>query len=140
MQVAAPPDVLRWSPRSQGHGDCAIGAIQLACGVSYETALAAAITFEPEVLVEGLLIKEIEKTIRLLGFDVRRRRQYDLNEDTGILSLDSRSAGHVVYLWEGRILEPDSHLSSLWLDPRAYLTHYRYKAGVLIEVTRKEEA
>ena len=132
--IAAPPDVIRWAPRSQGHGDCAIAAVSLACGVTYEVALAAALAFEPEVLTEGLSLKNIEKTVQQLGLTTKRRRKFELDEDTGILTIP----GHAVYLWEGRILEPASSLCNLWLNAQAYLSHYKAKAGVLIEVTREE--
>lgn len=135
--LAAPPDVLRWSPRSAGHGDCTIAAIELACGVTYEQALAAAVQVDPNVLDRGLHGTEIVRTVQLLGFAGELRRTYNLEEDTGMLFVQERGGRrvhHVVYLWEGRILEPRDDRRQLWLSAEQFLKHYRYKAYGLIVV------
>lgn len=137
MSLGAPPDVIHWSPRSGDHGDCAVSAIELACGVTYERALEAALALVPDVLTRGMTIGEIRCTVEALGFEVRwRRSRYDLHDDTGILSVDN----HVVYLWEGRIVEPKADRRQLWLDPEQFLHHYHYTvSGLLVVGKRKEE-
>lgn len=131
--ISAPPDILRWSPRSDcGHGDCAIAAISLACGVTYEIALSAALGVCPNPL-EGMTATRICNAIKLLGFTAKKRSKFDLDEDSGILWVeDGERDAHVVYLWEGRILEPESYMRQLWLSPENFLRHYRYTAKWLI--------
>lgn len=137
----APPDVLRWVPRSDGHGDCAVAALELACGVTYETALLAAMKVCPDVLVDGLTTPEILRIARTLGFKARARHKYDLDDDTGILVVKQPhvvDSEHAVYLWEGRILEPMNARQQLWLKACDYLAHYHYTAGQLLFITRDE--
>lgn len=139
--MAAPPDVLRWSPRSDGHGDCALSALSLACGVTYEIALAAALKVDPDILIAGLTMREIQRVLRNLGFKGRYARQVDLDEGTGILSVSQshvKSSGHVVYLWEGRIVEPMHDRQQLWLQAAAYLSHFKYKTEWLLTVKEDE--
>jgi hypothetical protein len=131
--LAAPPDVIRWSPRSQGHGDCAVAALEIACGVTYETALAAALGACPDVLTRGLNWPEIRKAAGFLGFKTRLTKRFDLDEDTGILDVWQEQGGeHVVYLWEGRIIEPMHDRQQLWLSAQSFLTHYHYTHGSLL--------
>lgn len=138
---ASPPEVLRWVPRSDGHGDCAVAALELACGVTYESALAAALKVCPTVLVDGMTTPEIIRSARRLGYASRAIYKYDIDEDTGILVVDQphvEDAEHAVYLWEGRIIEPMNARQQLWLQAKDYLAHYHYTAGQLITVTRRD--
>lgn len=140
--LAAPPDVIRWSPRSIGHGDCAVAAIEIACGVTYETALAAALSIAPDVLTAGMSWPAIRKSVESLGFKSRMKRKYDLEEDTGILAVQQpnyKDSDHAVYLWEGRIIEPKHDRQQLWLEASAFLNHYKYESYGLLTVTFKED-
>jgi hypothetical protein len=139
--LAAPPDVLRWCPRSAGHGDCAVAALEIACGVTYENALSAALGVCPDVLADGMTWREIRKAAVLMGFKTQLKRKYDLEEDTGIIEVCQphvKGSSHVVYLWEGRIIEPMSDRQQLWLDSRSFLSHYHYVAGSLLVLRRDE--
>ena len=140
--LAAPPDVLRWSPRSSGHGDCAVAAIELACGVTYEVALAGALEQDPHVLTQGLTLSEIRHIIRTFGYagKVLKKGTYELDDDTtGILAVKQPhvpDSEHVVYVWEGRIIEPKADRRQLWLDAEQFLHHYKYRAGSLLTIVR----
>jgi hypothetical protein len=139
---AAPPDVLRWSPRSQGHGDCTVAALELACGVTYETALAAALAHDPDVLRTGMLLRHVCGAAKLLGFQAEIKRKYSLEDNTGILSVHQprhRGSAHVVYLWEGRIIEPMDERRQLWLDAEQFLKHYRCVHDALIIMKQEGE-
>lgn len=141
--MASPPEVIRWAPRSQGHGDCAIAALEIACGVTYEQALSAALQVSTLVLTDGLNWPEIQQVALLLGFTGKRIRKFDLEEDTGVLNVWQPGVGraasdHVVYLWEGRIIEPSSDRQQLWLNSRDYLSHYHYTHGALLVLKRDE--
>lgn len=140
--LASPPDVLRWTNRTAGHGDCAVVALELACGVTYETALAAALTANLTVLGTGLTFKAMKQAAKLLGFEVKLRRGFNLEEDTGILAVKQphvKDSDHAVYLWEGRILEPMSGREQLWLHAADYISHYHYKVLSLIVVKPVEK-
>lgn len=140
--IALPPDCVRWINRNGEDNDCAVAAISLATGNSYEQVLGAAMGLSPDVLVEGLSVREIRDTLTALGHDSRLRRKFDLEEDTGILiiaELKNDDERHAVYLWEGRIVEPSLGRRSLWLDAKNYITHEKAKACWLIEVKPKQE-
>lgn len=144
--MSAPPDVIRWSPRSDANGDCAVAALEIACGVTYEVALAAAITFEPEVHKNGMTIAQIKNAAKLLGWTTRYRKKFDLDEDTGILDVEEvgedgktkPDTGHVVYLWEGRVIEPAAWARQMWLSAEDYLAYNRFVALGLLTLKRME--
>lgn len=119
-----PPDVVRWTPRSGEHGDCAVVAISLATGFTYEETLSACLSIQPGVLHVGLSGKHIKQVLALLGFTSRlHKKRYDLNEDTGLLwVVDTKDEGHIVYLWAGRVIDPiKSERTALWLEADDYV-------------------
>lgn len=135
--LVAPPDVLYWNPRSGDHGDCAVAAIELACGITYERALEVCLSVAPKLLSDGMLWGQIRRAAQKLGFRVKTLRpgNYDLDDDetTGILDLEGdQTEGHVVYVWAGRIIEPKFDRRSLWVDSGMFLKHYHYTAGSLL--------
>lgn len=127
---AVPPDMIRWVPRNPENGDCGIVALQLACGLTYEAVLSAAIKVAPRVVEKGLSMTNLQRTARTLGYAGRWRRKYDINADTGLLYIETKQNGHAVYLWSGRIVEPRDQ--SLWKHPADYLVHEKAKAGSLL--------
>ena len=145
MSLAAPPDVVRFSPRSGDASDCVVAALEAACGVSYEEALAASMVYQPDVLETGMYWDQVQKAAKRLGFKthVARSGRYDIDDETGILYVYRKLPGmrkrehHVVYLWDGRIIEPQDGRRQLWLDPRQFLTYYGYRAGSLLVVEEK---
>ena len=85
--LAAPPDVLRWTPRYEfEHGDCAISALAIAGGVTYELALTSALKVAPDVLVNGMSWEEIYRAARILDLNPRlvRKGKYELDEATDL--------------------------------------------------------
>ena len=141
--VGLPPDMICWVPRNTENADCAMIAIQLACGVTYEDVLMAVARRRYfTALSEGLSGAEVMSVIRSLGFVTKtiRRRRYDLNDSTGILFIGRKRRckrpawDHVVYLWAGRIIEPMNE--TLWMDAKDYLGT-RHVSGALITVERK---
>lgn len=143
---AAPPDVLRWSPRSAGNGDCVVAAIEIACGVTYEQALEAAVRECPKLVMKnGIWVRQCQRIIARLGWKSRLRYKIDLDDDTGILFVnqpqydvnEDGSCEHAVYLWEGRVIEPQNARRQLWLSAEAFLSHYKTKATSLIEIYKE---
>lgn len=143
-RFSAPPDVLYYYSRSPGHGDCVIAALALACGVTYETALASAAQVNPALLKKGLSWPETRKVAKKLGFTstIKKSDSFELDDSTGLLHVyvkgQMEKSSHAVYLWEGRVIEPMNARCQLWLDCSAYLAHYKYRAGSLMIVTAKE--
>lgn len=139
-KVAAPPDVIRWTPRDGDAPDCAVAALEIACGVTYQAALAAAALVAPDVNERGLSWAEIRRAARRLGWRTRllRRGQFDVcDEDaSGVLSVfrrhDKVRTDHVVYLWGGRVVEPSFSRRALWRNPEDFLRHYGYATGSLL--------
>ena len=142
--LAAPPDVIRWVSRSGDHDDCAVAALALACGVTYELALKVALSTAPELLNGGMRWGHIRRTAQRLGCTVRTMQfeQIDLSDESqaGILELDRKGepATHVVYLWLGRIIDPKVDRRELWDDPEMFFSHYGYTVGRLLVVTRED--
>lgn len=131
--VAMPPDMVRWVPRNAENADCAITALQLASGLTYETVLEAAIRCRAVDLTNGVTWPQICRIAHRLGLRTKilRRGRYDIEEATGILNVKHAKEGnHVVYLWEGRVIEP--LFQSLWKDPDAFLNHHKYRATSLL--------
>lgn len=143
--LTAPPDVIRWVHRSGDHDDCSVAAIALACGVTYERALAAVLVFEPNVLAGGIQWVNLGKAVRSLGHKTKVLpfEKIDLSSDglSGILELEpvqSPKYTHVVYLWKGRVIEPKADRRELWEDPEQFFNHYGYRVGRLLTI--KEDA
>lgn len=134
--LALPPDVVRWVGRSGEDGDCAIAAIALACGATYEEVMQAATLTNPTAVTRGMNWRDIKATVVKLGFSYRMRRKFDIEEETGILDCKRKREEHVVYLWEGRIIEPRQDRRSLWLDANQFLVHEDWKPGMLLTVER----
>lgn len=133
--LALPPDVVRWVGRNGEDGDCAIAAIALACGTTYEETLAAALLCREDA-IHGLNWKDMKALVKRLGLSCSLHRKYDLDEDTGVLDCRHGRKEHVVYLWEGRIIEPRLDRRSLWLDPKAFLEHEGWTAGMLLKIRK----
>lgn len=113
----------------------------MACGVTYEQALAATLQVAPKVFSAGIFNKETKKIAKLLGHKATVRRKFDVDEDTGILEVRQPhvyDSDHYIYLWEGRIIEPMASRQQLWLCASDYLAHYKYQALHLITLTREE--
>lgn len=130
-QVGVPPEILRWVPRNSENGDCALVAIQLATGFTYEVVLAAAIQVQPLVLSRGLWWSETQSILKKLGYGstIIRPKKYDLETSSGILCVKKKGEEHVVYLWAGRIIEPVDQ--TMFLEADDYLTANKYRAGGL---------
>ncbi len=143
-RFAAPPDVIYWWPRTPGHGDCFVSAIQLACGVTHDAALAACLKVKPDVLKNGMGWRTARQAIAALGYrttlHVKRkgaRLPFDLDDDAGILGIRQphvADSDHVVYLWDGRVVEPKSDRCQMWLSARAFLSHYKYEPYGLLSL------
>ncbi len=143
-RFSAPPDVIYYYSRSPGHGDCVVAALAMACGVTYETALAVAAQVRPDALTKGLSWPETRKAARKLGYTstIKKSGSFELDDSTGLLHVyipgQREKSSHAVYLWEGRVIEPMNARCQLWLDCDSFLKHYKYRAGSLMIVKVKE--
>ena len=142
MGVAIPPDVVRWVSRSGGDGDCAIAAISLATGHTYEQVLQAALDVGIHPLPDGLYTAEVKRILTHLKISWKlKRKKFDLEKDTGILCLQAKNkknSDHAVYLWAGRIVEPAIEHRSFWLDPSLYLLTEDYSIECLLVLDSSE--
>lgn len=141
--VALPPDLVRWVARNGEDNDCAVAAISLATGETYEQILAIAASIQPAVLKMGLLLSDVKKVLDTLGIAWKvRRKHYNIEKDTGLLWVEPtdrrKRDAHLVYLWAGRIIEPAHTSRSLWLDPEAYLKVQESRAVYLITLSHEE--
>src|SRR5678815_2389493 len=137
--IALPPDVIRWISRNGEENDCTIAAIALATGESYEQVLGTAMQVQPEVLTKGLYITQQVQVLNLLGFEVKKRKEFDREKDTGIVIVEERKRSkerHAVYLWAGRVIEPSVGRRAMWLDLDAYCAHEKSKVVMLLEISK----
>jgi len=100
-------------------------------GVTYEESLAACLLVCPEVLHAGMQFKRMRQAATLLGGKVKvvRSGEYDVEEATGVLYVETRKDAHAVYLWSGRIMEGNGEG---WEYPDDYFKHYKWKPGSLL--------
>ena len=130
------PALVRFVRQSGFHGDCAIATLAMLAGVLYEDALIAAAKVNPSVLAQGMTWSQIRAAAKRLGLKTRTVHQFD-DEATGILHVEPVALGanrgdlteHVVFLWEGRVVEGNGEL---WLDVPTYLRHYGYETKALL--------
>ena len=136
------PTLVRFVKQSGHHGDCAVVCVAMLGGVLYEDALIACAKVNPHVLQSGLTWPQIRAASKRLGVKVKTLHPADLSESTGILWVSRVALGvssvdpeHVVFLWDGRIVDGNGEL---WLDTADYLKHYGYEAKGLL-VAREDE-
>lgn len=115
--------------------DCSIACLAMLCGVSYENALVAMASDEPNVCVRGAKARDIRRAAKRLGFALRSRRRFDLESDTGILNVSSpeQPNDHLVVLKDGLIFDTDL---TVW-DADVYLSANRARAGSLYTVEKR---
>ena len=125
------PAVVRYQV-SRGDADCALVALSIYLGVSYEDILGAAVTVtrSSSPHQRGLYTGEIKRIALCLGKRLRLRRAFDPDEDEGIFGFlhTARNEGHVAYgkrglLWDvdGTVWELDAYLASTGYRPVSLL-------------------
>lgn len=119
-------------------GDCAVACLHMLIGKSYQEIVFAA---PPKAHKHGMTCREMIATAAKLDVQMRMRRKFDQNEDTGILSLNPdpkyntghiKRDEHVVLLLSGMVY--DAYNGRLWSDTDTFLKHERYTAGTLLTV------
>ena len=127
---------------SKGHdmiGDCGICCLATLSGCSYEDVVAIAVQHVGESWKHGLYVTQLIAIGRDLGLNLKRRRKYDLEQDTGILraTITERHLNkkpsrieHVGVLLEGRIYDSDLRIWAV----DAFKQHYAAEFGILLEI------
>ena len=109
--------------RPQLHSsDCAIQAISMALGVDYEDVLKHA----PIAVRDGLSPQRFHRLGRALGVRFVRDDKADLDEDTGLLWVEFRTAAHLVYVHQGVLINPAD--ATVWGCPADYLEQHEADA------------
>lgn len=110
--------------------DCGVSVLATLLGVTYEEALVALSHEEPAVLYSGVYTDDLLRAAKALGSALKKRKKYDLDEVTGILSVSSAkwSNDHVVVVFDGKLLETDG---TIW-DVDVFLKHHEAKPGLLL--------
>jgi hypothetical protein len=128
-----PPAIATHLVTGRERNDCAICAIAMYLGVSYEDVLReVAVRDRPWQGRQGLRLTDIERIARGLGTPLKRIRKYDLLSAYGILSVPR----HVVLVRNGMIIDPEPNGATMW-EVDDYLHAYRSRPGVLL-VAREE--
>jgi hypothetical protein len=129
--------VVQLTPK-HGLRDCVLASLSAYLGKPYEEVVAAAGRVYPLFWRVGLENKHAIRVARRLGRRVRWVRDYDIDEDSGVLGITYNvgRAEHAVLLLEGRIFELEDKPINAW-EPAAYLTANNARAGLLlVEVKR----
>lgn len=138
---ALPPSVIQLVPK-HGFKDCMISALAAYLQHPYEEVLIAAAAVRASCWKNGLAPHEAITIAKRLGHSVRWTREFDIDEDTGVLGIgynDSRRE-HVVLLVEGRIYELEDQPVTVW-SPDVYLTYFNAKTALLlVKETRDGQA
>lgn len=129
--------------QQRGEGDCGVAALAMLAEQSYEDAYLAVTEIDPRRGKSGLYVREIIAAARRLGLQLRPTRQYDLDDDDGILKIKSRRSprnpydGHYVIVRHGLIICP-TYLEILpWRD---YLERCASKAATLLKIQEATKA
>ena len=124
-------------------GDCCIACLKMLIGKTYPEVITAAPAGSHK---SGMTCKAMIAAAATLDVTLRLRRKFDIDEDTGLLSLNPEpkyNPGHIkrdehlVLLLKGMIY--DAYNGRLWLSTEAYLKHERYSVGTLLTVEAKNE-
>lgn len=110
--------------------DCGVACLAMLLGVSYENALVAVAQVAPDVCVSGLWMKHLQAAAKLLGCRLVRKRHFELDSDTGLLSFSSKrwKLDHLAVLREGLVIETDGTI----YDADVYLAVHKAKTGTLL--------
>jgi ABC-type bacteriocin/lantibiotic exporter with double-glycine peptidase domain len=128
-----PPAIATRLVAGRERNDCAICALAMYLGVSYEDVLReVAVRDRPYQGRQGLRLHEIERIAKALGTPLRRLRKYDLANAYGLLSLPK----HLVLVRDGLIIDAEPGGATLW-EIEDYLHTYSVRPGVLL-VAREE--
>lgn len=118
-----------WKQRSSG--DCALVALAMYLGVSYEDALGEASQIADKPHRKGLFLDQIERAASALGVELKRKRKVDFDNDHGILVVTCKKnrefKDHVVVLRWGLLFDTEC---DVW-EPDAFLEHYDAKPATL---------
>ena len=112
-------------------GDCAIAALSMLLGVSYEDVLGAAVTTTKSARVhhKGLFTRDIKRTAKRLGVVLTQNRTIDLENDEGVLVLEGVDGRrHAVLLKAGLVFDGDG---TVW-EPETLFAHQQYQPTSLL--------
>jgi trans-2-enoyl-CoA reductase len=128
------PEVVRYQV-SRGDADCALVALSIYLQRSYEdvfgVAVAVARTTAPH-RQRGLFIREIKQIAKLFGQRLHERKTFDLDEDEGILRLDTpdSDAEHAAFIKHGLVWDTDG---TVW-EMDTYLEATKYRPVSLLQL------
>ncbi len=126
------PAAITLTPK-HGLKDCYVSAIAAYFGRPYEEVVAAAGKVYPFFWRTGLENEHVVKVVRKIGKRGRWVRDFDIDEDSGVLSINYHVGReeHVVLLLEGRIVELEDKPITSW-EPSAYLAAHGARIGLLL--------
>ena len=109
-------------------GDCTVACLAMLLGVSYEASLLAFAS--ANIMTSGTYILHVIAAALQLKRILKDRRKFDLENDTGMLVVDSDTwkVHHVVILKDGLIIDTDS---TIW-DADIYLSIHKAKGTHLL--------
>lgn len=111
--------------RARADSDCAVAALAMLLGKTYEDVFAVAAGITPNPHIEGLALAAVRTVADILGSPLSLRHTVDYRASTGLLWLCSsrgKAAAHVVVLTAGLLFDTNG---SVW-TPTDYLATKRF--------------
>lgn len=116
-------------------GDCGIAALAMLLGLPYEDVFAALVTpTYPKPHRVGLMTRHVKQAAKRLGVSLALRRVWDLDESTGLLTVERNTPDaeqfkqHLVLLKFGLVFDTDG---KAW-EPETYFAQHDFKPVSLL--------
>jgi len=109
--------------------DCAVAALAMLLGTSYEEALMA---FHHNAIARGATIRQIQRAAGVLGYKLTWTRRVNIETDAGLLMLSSSQwpSDHIAILKDELIIDTDA---TIW-DADVYLAVYQARPLSLLTI------
>jgi hypothetical protein len=112
--------------------DCAVWALAVYLGISYEDVWQAVVMTDRSKGKNGLYPRTVCRIAELLGHPLKLKRRPDLTEDYGILFVSDHETGHAAVLRAGLVFDVDATVwdADEWLKAKRYVV----AEGLLVAV------
>lgn len=129
------PTVVQIVPK-HGLNDCMVAALASYLCKPYEEVVAACGRIAPGFVKSGLDNDEAQRVARRLKFKTKWVRDYEMDEDTGVLTVKFNVGGkhHAVLLLDGRIFDLEDRPVVGW-EPAAYMLAANVTPNLLLVQT-----
>ena len=115
--------------------DCTISALSMWTGETYEDVLRVACGIDDEGAADGLYTTQLIAAADALGIQLKRKRRFNAEVDSGIMYLVHRRdewTRHVAVLKNGVVIDTND---TVWFDVKKFLRYYQWAPRMLFVET-----